>query len=149
MIEAVYPVACRARAGAASGKGEVSMVVRPAFLLGLSMLALSATSAGEEVAGTEAANAGAAAGEAIVELKDYRFVPEEITVRVGTTVRWVNREKRQFHNIWFRGLDDEGREYFFPDESRSRRFDKPGVYPYVCEPHDESHGMHGVVRVIE
>lgn len=114
------------------------MVVRPAFLLGLSMLALSATSAGEGMA-----------GEAIVELKDYRFVPEEITVRVGTTVRWVNREKRQFHNIWFRGLDDEGREYFFPDESRSRRFDKPGVYPYVCEPHDESHGMHGVVKVIE
>lgn len=122
------------------------MRMRFAFpLAGLSML-LASTALAETVAGTAA---DPAAGEAIVELKDYRFIPEDITVRVGTTVRWVNREKRQFHNIWFRGVDDEGREYFFPDESRTRTFDKPGVYPYICEPHDESHGMHGVVRVVE
>lgn len=90
-----------------------------------------------------------AAGEVLVELRDYRFIPEEVTVKVGTTVRWVNMEKRQFHNIWFRGLDDEGREYFFPEESRTRTFDKPGTYPYICEPHDESHRMHGVVHVVE
>lgn len=89
------------------------------------------------------------AGDVVIELKNYRFIPEEVTVKVGTTVRWVNREKRQFHNIWFRGLDDEGREYFFPEESRTRTFDKPGTYPYVCEPHDESHQMHGVVHVVE
>lgn len=93
-----------------------------------------------------ATNAGS---EVLIELKDYRFIPEEVTVKVGTTVRWVNMEKRQFHNIWFRGLDDEGREYFFPEESRTRTFDKPGTYSYICEPHDESHQMRGVVHVVE
>ena len=40
-------------------------------------------------------------------------------------------------------------DYFFPGESRERTFDKPGTYPYICEPHYESHGMKGVVHVVE
>lgn len=122
----------------------MSMLIRALALL-------AAAAFGPQAAVADGAESGTtqAGSEVVIELRDYRFIPEEITVKIGTTVRWVNMEKRQFHNIWFRGLDDDGREYFFPEESRTRTFDKPGTYPYICEPHDESHQMHGVVHVVE
>jgi plastocyanin len=89
------------------------------------------------------------AGETvIVEMKKYKFIPEEITVKVGTTVRWVNKEKRQYHSVWFREAGDKDSGYFWPDETFERTFDEPGVYPYVCEPHEGDYDMKGVVRVV-
>lgn len=83
-----------------------------------------------------------------VEILKYEFIPPEITVKAGTTVRWVNKEKRQYHSVWFKELDEMEPEYFFPDETHERTFDTPGVYPYVCQPHEKSHDMKGVVRVV-
>lgn len=85
----------------------------------------------------------------LVVAKGFRFEPEEITIKVGDTVRWENLEKRQFHSISFSGAGDTAADYFFPGETRERTFDKPGTYPYTCEPHLESHKMKGVVRVVE
>ncbi len=86
----------------------------------------------------------AAAQAADVQIKDYKFVPEKLTVKAGTTVKWVNDEKRASHSVWFK---DEGlpeSERLFRGETWSRKFDKPGAYPYTCGPHPE---MHGVVEV--
>ncbi|HID82549.1 MAG TPA: plastocyanin [Chromatiales bacterium] len=84
-----------------------------------------------------------------VVVKDYKFDPEEITVKVGTTIRWENQEEGQYHSILFPAMDDKKVDYFFPGDSRERTFDKPGTYPYICEPHIESHNMKGVVHVVE
>ncbi|MCU7932321.1 MAG: cupredoxin domain-containing protein [Candidatus Thiodiazotropha sp. (ex Codakia rugifera)] len=81
--------------------------------------------------------------------KDYKFEPEEITVKVGTKVRWENHEKRQYHSAWFEILGEEPGDYFFPGDVRERTFDKPGTYHYICEPHHESHNMKGVIHVVE
>ena len=89
-------------------------------------------------------------GETVTVIaKDYKFQPAEISVTAGSTVRWENHEKRQYHSVWFEALGDKPGDYFFPGESRERVFDKPGTYPYICEPHHESHGMKGVVQVVE
>lgn len=89
------------------------------------------------------------AGETVtVAVKDYKFVPEEITVKAGTTVRWENQEELQYHSILFPG-DNKKVDYFFPADFRERTFEKPGTYPYICEPHIESHKMKGVVHVVE
>jgi len=89
-------------------------------------------------------------GETVtVTAKDYKFHPEEITVKVGTTVRWENQEELQYHSILFPGMDNKKVDYLFPNDFRERRFDKPGTYPYICEPHIESHNMKGVVHVVE
>ena len=90
-----------------------------------------------------------AAETVTVELNKYEFIPKEITVKVGTTVRWVNKEKRQYHSVWFKEQGEKEAEYFWPDETFERTFDEPGVFPYVCEPHEESHDMKGVVRVVQ
>ena len=84
--------------------------------------------------------ASAAAGAAEVRIREYKFVPERITVKAGTTVKWTNDEKRASHSIVFPQERIES-ERLLGGESWARRFDKPGVYPYTCEPHPEMKGM--------
>ncbi len=79
-----------------------------------------------------------------VEIRDYKFTPQEITIKPGTTVHWVNREKRQYHSVWFEKLGEPEPDYLFPDDSYDRTFDKAGDFPYRCGPHPE---MTGVVHV--
>ncbi len=87
------------------------------------------------------------AGEThVVIAKDMVFEPEELTIQAGDTVRWENHERRQYHNVWFREAGEDPVPYFFPEESYEKTFDEPGVYPYVCEPH-EQRGMKGVITV--
>ncbi len=83
-----------------------------------------------------------------VDIQKYKFIPDDITVKVGTTVRWVNSEKRQYHSVWFREAGDEDSGYFWPEETFERTFDEPGVFPYVCEPHEKDYDMKGVVHVV-
>lgn len=110
------------------------MMCRQAIRLALSALMLSMATA-------------AYAGEtAEVSIERMQFVPPHLKIKPGTTVKWVNREKRNNHSVHFEqeGLPES--ERFFPGESWSRTFDRPGVYPYVCGPHPE---MTGAVEVAE
>ncbi len=98
------------------------------------------------------AGGGQAAAEGnvvIVETKKFKFIPGEITVKVGTTVRWLNTEKRQYHSVWFREMGEPSADYFFPGESVERTFNKVGDFPYVCEPHEIDSKMTGIVHVVE
>lgn len=77
----------------------------------------------------------------IVEIKKDQYGTEQpLTIKAGTTVKWVNMEKRQYHSVWFEAEGFEEPDYIFPGESWERTFDKPGTYPYRCEPHEEMFG---------
>lgn len=82
----------------------------------------------------------------LVIIKNYKFVPQEITIKRGQTLRWENREKRQYHSVWFEAQGEPQPDYFFPDESYEREFKQVGSFPYRCGPHPE---MTGVVHVTE
>ena len=83
----------------------------------------------------------------LVTIKDFKFVPQEITIKRGQTLRWENREKRQYHSVWFEAQgEEEPDDYLFPDDSYEREFKKTGSFPYRCGPHPE---MTGTVHVIE
>lgn len=83
----------------------------------------------------------AGAETVIVEVKDSKYGTEQpLVVKVGTTVKWLNVEKRQYHSVWFEEEGLEPGEYFFPEESVERTFDKPGTYRYRCEPHEDMFG---------
>ncbi|MCX8086604.1 MAG: plastocyanin/azurin family copper-binding protein [Rhodocyclaceae bacterium] len=79
-----------------------------------------------------------------VGILNYHYHPHELRVKAGTTVRWVNQEKRTSHSILFLGKDGFESERIFPGERWERRFDAPGRYEYSCGPHPE---MKGVVIV--
>lgn len=83
-----------------------------------------------------------AAADAVVEIeiRDYKFSPESLTIKVGTTVKWTNREKRTSHSIRFLGADGFESERMFPDESWQRKFTQTGEVIYSCGPHPEMRG---------
>jgi plastocyanin len=88
--------------------------------------------------------AAAANGVAEVKIENYKFDPPELKVKAGTTVKWVNNEKRASHSVIWLGPGGFESDRMFPGESYQRKFDKPGTYPYSCGPHPE---MKGVVAV--
>ena len=79
-----------------------------------------------------------------VRIEGYKFLPPEVTIRAGDSVRCVNREKRTSHSVVFPAEGGRESERMFPDESWQRQFEKPGRYEYHCGPHPE---MRGVVVV--
>ena len=81
-----------------------------------------------------------------VIIKDFKFIPQEITIKRGQTINWENREKRQYHSVWFEALGEEEPDYIFPDESFKREFKQTGTFPYRCGPHPR---MTGTVHVTE
>jgi len=84
--------------------------------------------------------------EHVVELYKMKFIPAELTIEKGDTVIWRNVEKRQYHSVWFKQLQKEEPDYFFPDESYQQTFDELGEFPYECGPHPR---MKGRVIVID
>lgn len=79
-----------------------------------------------------------------VEIRKYQFRPSLVTIQSGDSVRWINRERRQYHSI---NIQQDGSTeeliksgYLFPGEEWEHRFAKPGVYSYHCGPHEEMTG---------
>ena len=79
----------------------------------------------------------------VVEVKmlKFKFEPEKITIKPGTTVRWVNVEKRQYHSVWFEKLGLPESEYLFPADTYEQNFDEKGIFPYRCGPHPQMTGI--------
>ncbi len=75
-----------------------------------------------------------------VEIRDYKFTPGTLTIKPGATVRWTNAEKRTSHSVQFSEAGFHS-ERLFPEETWEHKFDKPGRYPYVCDPHAEMTGL--------
>lgn len=91
------------------------------------------------------------AGAYLPENADEAYSPLEITVPVGTTVRWVN-EDATAHTVTSGESDGvvgspDGRfdsGFINPGDGYSFTFEEAGVFPYFCLPHP---WMRGVVTV--
>lgn len=79
-----------------------------------------------------------------VEMKGIQFVPQGISVGVGTTVTWVNRDPVA-HNV--RQVESEflSPDSMEPGQSFSYTFQRPGTFRYQCTFHHPF--MNGVVIV--
>jgi len=71
----------------------------------------------------------------------YRFDPDVIRVRAGSTVTWTNNDNFT-HTVKVDGRPDHT---VHRGDSFSEQFDSPGRYHYVCTLH--SHDMQGTVIV--
>ncbi len=87
------------------------------------------------------------AGVVIVKLYRYNFCPPNLKVKVGTTVRWVNVDKRTSHSVWLEESGVAESERFFPEEKFEFTFTSPGAFPYLCGPHWKDEDMRGFVEV--
>lgn len=86
-----------------------------------------------------------AEGVTVVTMYKYNFCPKEITVPVGTTVRWVNVDKRTSHSVKVGNEPESDRA--FPEEVIEFTFLTEGEQDYLCGPHWETQKMIGMVTV--
>jgi len=91
----------------------------------------------------------AAPGTVHVLMLKYTFCPSPLKIKVGTTVRFVNVEKRTSHSVWFKDAGQEESDRLFPVEFWEQTFDTPGHYPYLCGPHWEQENMRGAIEVTD
>ncbi len=81
-----------------------------------------------------------------ITIKKFKFSPAEITIIVGDSIRWTNKEKRQYHSVWFEELGEPEPDYLFPGDIFEKTFNDIGDFPYRCGPHPK---MTGIVHVIK
>ncbi|MDA7948577.1 MAG: plastocyanin/azurin family copper-binding protein [Hyphomicrobiaceae bacterium] len=86
----------------------------------------------------------------IVKMYKYTFCPVELKVKQGTTVRWVNVDKRTSHSVWFKEQGKAESDRLFSEENVEIKMDfPPGDLGYLCGPHFEKEGMKARIIVTE
>ena len=81
---------------------------------------------------------GQPAGKAEVKIDNFSFGPETLTVSVGTTVIWTNRDDIPHTVVSTEGVfKSKVRD---TDETFSYTFSKAGTYPYYCSVHPKMTG---------
>lgn len=68
-----------------------------------------------------------------VQIANYAFAPEELTITVGDTVTWTNEDAVMHTATALDGAFDSG--MLDTGESFSWTFSQPGTYDYLCTPH--------------
>ncbi|MDQ3707558.1 MAG: PQQ-dependent sugar dehydrogenase [Chloroflexota bacterium] len=78
--------------------------------------------------------------ERAVDIRNFAYIPEEVTVEVGTTVRWTNFDL-DYHTVT--SLEPSGpldSPAIQQHETWAYTFNAPGEYEYYCEPHPYMRG---------
>jgi plastocyanin len=73
-----------------------------------------------------------------IEIRDSRYLPPTVTVPVGTTVHWINRDE-ETHTVTSEAEHFKSGGLNLDDEY-THTFTKPGTYPYTCALHDFMQG---------
>jgi plastocyanin len=79
----------------------------------------------------------------------YRFCPSTAKIARGTTVTWINIDKRTSHSVWLKDSGQEESERLFNSDTLQKNFDRPGHYKYLCGPHWEKEGMVGGLEITQ
>ncbi len=100
-------------------------------------------------AGSESgANSDAPSGDAVrsakVEIVDFAYDPDPVTVEEGGKVTWINRDSDPHTATAEDGSFDTGT--LEEGKLKSESFKEPGTYSYICSIHPD---MKGSVEVVE
>lgn len=93
---------------------------------------------GEDSSATPASGSTGAGEAVIVEIKDFKFLPETLEVTVGTEVTWSNSDI-VLHTV----VADDGSfesENILKGDSFSFTFESAGSFPYICGVHTSMKG---------
>ena len=136
--------------------------MKPRLLLAPALIALSLalsacgssddssteTEAATDTATTESTSAPAPSGEAQrsekVEIVEFTYGPDPVTVQAGGKVIWLNEDTAPHTATADDGSFDTGT--LERGKLKSETFKQAGTYPYFCEIHPT---MHGTVEVVE
>ena len=96
-----------------------------------------------ETTETTPAPSGEAVRSAKVEIVDFAYDPDPVTIQTGGKVIWINRDATPHTATAEDGAFDTGT--LEQDKLKSENFKEPGTYSYICEIHPT---MHGTVEVV-
>ena len=92
-------------------------------------------------------NASAPSGDAVrsakVEIEDFAYRPDPVTIEAGGKVIWLNRDSTPHTATAEDGSFDTGT--LEEGKLKSETFKEPGTYAYSCQIHPS---MHGTVEVV-
>ena len=93
-------------------------------------------------------NTPAPSGDAVraekVEIVEFTYQPDPVTIEAGGKVIWINRDSAPHTATADDGSFDTGT--LEEGKLKSESFEDPGSYPYFCEIHPD---MRGTVEVVE
>jgi plastocyanin len=81
----------------------------------------------------------AAAADAEVVIDNFTFSPTPLTVKIGTTVTWLNNDDIP-HSIVCPTLKVKSHP-LDTNDSYAHRFEQAGTYDYLCGLHPHMHGQ--------
>lgn len=130
---------------------KTPIIIVSALVVVVALVAIVAVSSGKKDSTMEMGNSmpaettssAAAPASAVmadkVTISNYKYGPEDIKVKVGTTVTWTNNDAVR-HNV----ASDDGKmpegKLMAKGETYSYTFDKAGTFKYHCDPHPYMHG---------
>lgn len=82
-------------------------------------------------AGTEETVTGSGSQIIDVEIKNYKYIPQNVTVKIGQTVRWTNNDT-VLHDVVGSGIESD---YLQRGEKFTYTFEEEGTYQYICTLH--------------
>jgi plastocyanin len=80
-----------------------------------------------------------AAGVVQVDMKNIKFVPQTVTVKVGQTVKWTNGDPVA-HTVTAKSGSDVDSGTVGPNQTFETKFAKAGRVDYVCSIHPNQTG---------
>lgn len=96
-----------------------------------------------EASGSAAAQSGDAVRSEKVEIVDYAYDPDPVTIEEGGKVIWQNEDSVAHTATAEDDSFDTGT--IEPGKLKSETFKQPGTYEYVCSIHPQ---MHGTIEVV-
>ena len=89
------------------------------------------------------ATAGTGGSGSAVTIQDFAFKPADLSVKVGTTVTWTNKDSAGHSVKWDDGTTPSSN--LANGQTYPRTFDAAGTFTYICGVHGAS--MSGKVTV--
>ena len=91
------------------------------------------TDSGETATGESTPESGSGGSGDAVEIVEFNYEPEELTVPAGTTVTFTNQDAAPHTATADDDSFDTGR--LAQDDAAEETFDEPGTYSYFCRFH--------------
>jgi len=106
-----------------------------ALLCGITLLNLSLLARANEIKET----AGDAGGKTQIEIKDFNFNPQTLTVKSGQKITWINRDEEP-HTVVSVEKQFKKSPPLDTDQEFTITAGAPGTYTYFCSVHPKMTG---------
>jgi plastocyanin len=131
----------------ASHRASSVDAMRPITLLVACLaLVLAGCGGGNDNGSGSSSSSGSSSGNTVtIDMKNIKFAPQDATVKVGQTVKWVNQDTVD-HDVSAKSGADFKSDLFGNGKSFEWKADKAGTVSYVCTVHP---GMVGTLKVTQ